>query len=100
NRLASLHGRPILARLFRQFTRGKGGARQTIASRLRADVKHRITDTPRRAASQLFVSQNSQAKNIYQWIALEAFIEINLAADGGNADAIAIVRNAGDHTGE
>ena len=44
--------------------------------------------------------QNAEAKNVNERIALEAFVEINFAADGRDADAIAVVRDAADNAGE
>src|SRR5262249_37588222 len=92
--------RSVFTRFFGQFTRGKCCSGQPITSRLSTDIKHRVTDTARRTASQLFVSQNSQAKNIHQWIALKAFVEVNLAADGRNTDAIAVMCDSRHHAGE
>src|SRR5581483_3426459 len=41
-----------------------------------------------------------EAKDINQRIALETFVEINLAADGRDADAIAVMGDAADDAGE
>src|SRR5205823_14646351 len=99
-RIAYLHRRPVFARFLRHLARGKRRSRHPIAPCFGPDIKYRVTNSARRAASQLFVPQNSQTKNVNQWISLEAFVEINLAADGRNADAIAVVRNARNHTQE
>ena len=99
-RIADLHRRPIFARFLGQIARGERRARQTVAPRLRADVKDRIANAAGRAARELLVPQNAKAKNVHERIAFEAFVEINLAADGRDADAIAVMRDAGDHAGE
>ena len=99
-RIAHLHGWPIFARFFRQLARSKSGAGQTIASRFRADVKDRIADAARGAACELFVPQDAKTKNIYERIAFETFVEINLAADRRDADAIAVMRDPGNDAGE
>ncbi len=99
-RIADLHRRPVFARFFGQFARGEGRAGQTIATRLRADVENRIANAAGRAARELLVPQNAEAENIHQRIAFETFVEINLAADRRNADAIAVVRDAGNDAGE
>src|SRR5437016_383156 len=99
-RIADLHRRPVFSRFFRQLTRSKRGAGQTIAPRFRAHVKDRVTDPTGCATSQLFVSQNAEAKNVHQWIAFKAFVEINFTADGRDADAIPVVRNPRNDTGE
>ena len=54
----------------------------------------------RRAARDLFVPQHAEAKDVDERIAFVAFVEINLAADGRNADAIAVMRDARDDAGE
>jgi hypothetical protein len=46
------------------------------------------------------VAQHAEAKNIYQRITLEAFVEINLAADGRDADTVTVMRNTGDDARE
>ena len=46
------------------------------------------------------MAQHAEAKNVNQRIALETFVKINLAADGGNADAVAVMRDTRDDTGK
>ena len=46
------------------------------------------------------MTQHAEAKNIYQRISLETFIEINLAANCWNADAVSVMRDAGHDAGE
>ena len=98
--IADLHGRPIFARFFRQFARSESRAGQTIAPRFRADIKNRIADPACRAARELLVPQDAEAKNIDQRISFETFVEINFAADRRNADAVSVMRDAGDDAGE
>ena len=95
-----MHRRPIFARFFSEFTRGKSGAGQAVPPGFRADVKNGIANASRGAPRELLVAKNAQTKNVYQWITLEAFIEVNLAADRRDADAIAIVRDAGNDAGK
>ena len=99
-RIANLHRGPIFFRLLSQLARCKRRACQTVASRFSADVKNRIADSAGRAARELIVPQHAETKNIYQRIALEAFVEINLAADRRHADAVSVMRDAGDDAGE
>ena len=46
------------------------------------------------------MTQDTEAKNVHKGITLKAFIEINLAADGRDADTVAIMRDAGDDARE
>lgn len=99
-RIAHLDGGTILLRFFGQLSRREGRAGQSITSSLRTDVENRIAHAARGATCELFVSQNAETENIDQRIAFETFVEINFAADRWNADAVAVVRNAGDNSGE
>jgi hypothetical protein len=42
----------------------------------------------------LVVAQHSEAKDVYERIALETFVEINFATNRGNPDAVAVMRDA------
>src|SRR5207245_9256779 len=88
--ITDLHGGPIFARLLRQFARRESRTCKTITAGFGADIKHRIACAFRSAARELFVAQHAEAKNVYQWIALEAFIEINIAANCRNPHAVPV----------
>ena len=99
-RIADLHRRTIFARLLGQFAGGKRRAGKTVATCFSADVENGISRAFRGAAREFFVAQHAEAKNVYQRIAIETLIEINLATDGGNADAVAVMRDTRYDTGE
>ena len=46
------------------------------------------------------MTKHAKTENVDQRIALEAFVEVNFAADGRDADAIAVVRDARDYASE
>ena len=95
-RIADLHRAALLLGGFLgQILRRKRRARQAVAARGRADVKNRIADALGRAARDLFVPQHAEAEGVHQRIAFVGFVEINLARDGRNAEAIAVMRDAG-----
>src|SRR2546421_206933 len=54
---------------------------------LKVWIAHAVRD----AASGVFMPQNAEAKNIYERIAFEAFIKINLAANRWDPDAVAVM---------
>ncbi len=83
-----------------QIPRGKGGAGQAVAAGGRADVEDRIAHALGRAAGDLLVAQDAEAKDVDQRIALVALVEINLAGDGRDAEAIAVMGDAADHARE
>ena len=86
--------------MFGQLARRKSRAGKTVTTRFGADVKNRIASALCGAAGELLVTQHAEAKNIYQGISLETFIETNFAADCWNADAISVMRDAGDDAGK
>ena len=98
--IAHLNCGAVFARFFGQFPRGERGPRQSITTGFRADIKHGVTHPAGRTARQLLMPQYAEAKNVDQRIALETFVEIDLAADGWDADAVPVMRNTGDHAGE
>src|SRR5207249_7636944 len=86
--------------LLGQLARCKSCARETVTTGFGADVENGIASAFCGAARELFVTQYAEAKNIYQGISLETFIEINFAADRWNAHAISVMRDAGDDASE
>ena len=100
-RIAHLHRAALLLGGFLgQILRGERRARKTVATRGRADVENRIADALGRAARDLFVAQHAEAEGVHERIALVAFVEINLARDGRDAEAIPVMRDAADDAGE
>jgi hypothetical protein len=82
--IAHLHRAALLLGGFLgQVLRSERRARQTVATGGRADVKDRVADAFGRAARDLFVAQDAEAKGIHERIAFVAFVEINLARDVG-----------------
>src|SRR5207247_8793078 len=65
-----------------------------------SDVKHGVADPFGRAARDLFVAQDAQAERVHQRIAFIAFVEVDLAPYGWDAEAIAVMRDAAYHAGE
>src|SRR5207248_7333754 len=74
--------------------------KQTSVNGLVYDIADRIYNAEGSSAQQLIVTQNAEAENINQRVAFETFIEINFAADRWDADAISVMRDAGNDTGE
>ncbi len=100
-RIADLHRAALLFGGFLgQILRRKRRARETVATRGRADVKHGIAHSLGRAARDLFVAQHTKAERVHERIAFVGFVEINLARDGRDAEAIAVMRDAADDAGE
>ena len=100
-RVAHLHGPALLlGRRFGQILRGKRRAGQAVPARRGTHIEHRVADAAGFAARDLLVAQRAQTKRIHQRIAVVAAVEMDLAGDGRDAEAIAIMRDAGHDTGE
>ena len=100
-RIAHLHRAALLLGGFLgQILRRERRARQTVAARGRADVKHRVANAFGRAARDLFVTQHAEAEGVHERIAFVGFVEIDLARDGRDAEAIAVMRDARHDAGE
>ena len=80
--------------------RGESRTGQAIATGRRPNVKHRVTNAMGGAAGNLVMPQDTQGEGINQRVALVALVEIHLARDRRNAEAIAIVGNAAHHARE
>ena len=99
--VAHLHRAALLLGGFlSQVLRGKRRARETIATGRGANVEDRVADAVRCAARDLVVAQDAEAEGVDERIAFVALIEIDLARDGRDAEAVSVVRNAADHAGE
>ena len=95
--IADLHRAALVfGRCFGQILRGKRRAGQPIASRRRSDVEHGIANSFGGAARDLVVAQHAQAKRVHQRVCFVARVEIDLAADGRDAEAVAVMGDAGD----
>ena len=90
----------LLGGFIGQILRGKGCARETITAGGGADVEDGIAHALGRAARDLVVAQHAEAESVDQRITFVAFVEINLAPDGGDAKAVSVMCDAIDHSGE
>ena len=100
-RIADLHRAALLLGGFLgQILRRKRRAREPVATRGRADVKHGIAHALGRAARDLFMAQHAEAERVHERIALIRLVEIHLARDGRDAEAIPVMRDAADDAGE
>jgi len=75
--------RVVAAQIHRKVLRRERRARQAVTPRGRTDVEDRIANALRRAARDLLVAQHAETESVDQWIALVAFVEIDLARERG-----------------
>ena len=98
--ITHLHGGPVGLRVLGQIARGEGGAGEAVAAGAVADVEDGIARAGGCAAPDLARAQGAEAEDVHQRVAVVARVEVDLAADRGHADAVAVVRDAGDDAGE
>src|SRR5713226_3913841 len=68
-----------------------------VAARLSAHVDHGIANTLRLPVKHFILLEDAERENIHQRISVVTLFEDAFAAHGGDAEAIAVVRNAGNH---
>src|SRR5207253_2585835 len=61
---------------------------------------HRIPHSARASEEEVFFSGDAQRQHVHQRVLSVAGLELNFAANGGHAEAVAIERDAADHTVE
>src|SRR5882762_8654144 len=69
----------------------------SVAARFRAHVYNRIADAFRLSVKHFILLEDAERESIHQRIAVVTLFENALAAHGGNAEAVAVMRNAGNH---
>ena len=80
--------------------RGEGGPAQAVAPGRRAHVVDGVAEARGLPAPDLVVAQGAEAEGVHQRVALVRAVEVDVPADGGHADAVAVVRDAGDHSAQ
>ena len=71
-----------------------------VASRLRADVENGIAYSSGLAEKDLIVSHQSEREGVDERVQRVRVVEDDLAADRGDAEGVAVVRDACDDSGE
>ncbi len=96
-RIADLHRRPLLGRLLVELGRRHRGAVDAVAAGLGADVVDRVADARGIGQHQRIGLGNTEAEDVDERVARVRIVEGDLAADRGDADAVAVAGDAGDH---
>ena len=97
-RVPDLHRRPLALALLVEFRARHRGAVDAIAAGARADVDHRVPDAARRAAEDPVRFEQPEGEGVHQAVAVERCVQGDLACDRGNADAVAVSGDPGDHS--
>jgi hypothetical protein len=95
-RVAHLDGRALLPPILVELGRSHRRAVDAVAAGLRADVNDRIADALRDARKMRSARATAEGEDIDQDVAVVGGVEGGLAADGRDADAVAVARDAAD----
>ena len=91
--VAHLHRRPLLFEGLVELLAGQHArAADAVAARLGAEQDHVVADAGRRAAHDLVVADQAHGHGVHQAVAAVGVLEVHLAADGGDAHAVAVAR--------
>ena len=100
-RVADLDRRALARVLFAQLGGGEhGGAADPVAPRARAEQDDDVADARGGRADQLLGLDQPEAHRVDQAVLLVGGLEVDLAADRGDADRVAVVADAGDRAVE
>ena len=96
-RIADLNGRALVLVALREVGRGHGRTVDAVAARLAADIDDRIADTRGGGVEDFVLIGDPDGHCVDQDVAVVSGVEIDLSADRGDADAIAVAADAGHH---
>jgi hypothetical protein len=95
-RVANLNGGALFLYGFVELCRGHGGAADAVAAGLGAEIDHRQADALGFRQEDRVGPGDTGSKGVDQAVAVVARIELDLAADGGHAEGIAVAADTGD----
>ena len=96
-RVANLNRGYVVGGVFGQVFGRKGGSVDAVAARRRTDNVDGVAHPASLGADLLAHFHDSGRECIHQRILLVAVVKVDLAADGRNSEAVAVVPNALDH---
>ena len=94
--IADLDGGAKLAVVLERAGCQPGRAVDAVSTRVGSHQHQDIAHASSGRSPQIFVTQNSDAHCVDQWIARVGITELNFPADIWHSDAIAVSRNSGD----
>ena len=71
-----------------------------VAPGLRAHVQHGISRAGRFAKEDLIVAQQAERESVNQRIKRIGIVKCDFAADGGHAESVSVMRDAGHDSGQ
>ena len=98
--VADLYGRSVFLGFLGEFAGSEGGAGEAVTTGFGSDIENGISHALGGSACDLLMLEDAEAEDIDERITRVAVVEIDLAADGRDANAIAVVGDAIYHAGE
>ncbi len=98
--VADLDGRALRFRILAEIGRGHRRAVDAVAAGLGADIDDRIADPARGRIEDLVLLRDADGHRVDEDVAVIRRVEVHFAADGGDADAIAVAADAVDDAGD
>ena len=98
--VADLHRRPALRAVVVQLDRGERRAVDSVPAGVGTDQQQSVAGSLRPRAHQLVCTHEAYAHRVDQRVVGVAVLEIDLATDGRDADAVAVAADARDHAFE
>ena len=98
--VADLHGGAVFFGFLGELARGEGGAGEAVTAGFGSDIENGIAHALGGSAGDLLMLEDAEAEDIDEGISRVAVVEIDLAADGRDADAISVVGDAIHHACE
>src|SRR5581483_6159526 len=94
--IAHLHGRPLVRRCVEPRRGEEARPVDAVAPGARAHVDHRVARAGRARAKEAIARRDAEGEGVHEDVPVVARVEIDVAADGGHADAVAVVADPGD----
>ena len=96
-RVAHLDGRAlVLGPLVELLAREHARAADAVAAGGRADEQHEVARAGRHRAREVLLAHEADRHRVDEAVALVGLLEVDLAADGRHAEAVAVAADAGD----
>ena len=93
-RVADLHGGALFLGIGGELGGGHGGAVDAVAAGLRADIDDGVADPGGGGEENPVRAGDADGHRVDQRVAVIGGMEVDLAADGGHADAVAVAADA------
>ena len=99
-RIAHLHRRPALRAALVELERGERRAVDAVATSVGTDQNKAVARTLGASAHELVRAHQADAHRVHQRVVRVALLEVDLAADSWNSNAVAVTADTGDHSFE